>query len=135
MKKICGFLTVIALLALYGCGNTSNVGVHLSDSKRYTSAELNDVVETVKTYFTWNYDNCSLYLIEYNDTYNEDVRDDNMWRYRRSFEPKELTDVLELLISYYDNYDVDKTNTLITETFFIVSLDNGKWEVGNHGRT
>ena len=46
-----------------------------------------------------------------------------------------LTDVLELSVAYYDNREADNSNNLITETFYLVTLDNGKWEVGDHGKT
>ncbi|MBR1482563.1 MAG: hypothetical protein IJ598_06305 [Ruminococcus sp.] len=89
----------------------------------------------MKSFFSQNYEDSTLYLIEYNDEHNEKVREDNLWRFRRSFEPKSLTDVLELSVSYYENHEADNSNNLITETFYLVRLDNGKWEVGDHGRT
>lgn len=135
MKKIFSSLFVFVLLFLSGCGNVSDVSVHLTNSQRYTNAELKDAVEAVKSFFSQNYEDSTLYLIEYNDEHNEKVREDNLWRFRRSFEPKSLTDVLELSVSYYENHEADNSNNLITETFYLVRLDNGKWEVGDHGRT
>lgn len=134
MKKIV-FLFILVLFVIPGCGNTSDVGVHLTNSQRYTNAELKDAVEAVKSFFSQNYEDSTLYLIEYNDEHNEKVREDNWWKFRRSFEPKSLTDVLELSVSYYENREADNSNNLISETFYLVRLDNGKWEIGDHGRT
>ena len=114
---------------------TTLVGVHLTDSQRYSETELNNVVEAAKSFFAINYDDCTLFTIEYNDAHNEQAREDNLWKFRRSFEPKLLQDVLELSVTYYDNQDSDNTNSLITETYYMVTLDNGNWEVGDHGRT
>ena len=135
MKKTVSLLIIFVLLLIPGCGNASDVGVHLTNSQRYTNAELKGAVEAVKSFFSQNYENSTLYLIEYNDAHNEKVREDNRWRFRRSFEPKSLTDILELSVSYYDNREADHTDNLITQTFYLVTLDNGKWEVGDHGRT
>ena len=135
MKKIASLLFIFALSLVSGCRNTSDVGVHLTNSQRYTNAELKDAVEAVKSFFSQNYEDSTLYLIEYNDEHNEKVREDNWWKFRRSFEPKSLTDVLELSVSYYENREADNSNNLITETFYLVTLDNGKWEIGDHGRT
>ena len=124
MKKFIAAFLIILVLTLSGCGEASDVGVHLTDSQRYSETELNNVVEAAKSFFA-----------NYNDEHNEQVRDDNLWRFRRSFEPKLLQDVLELSVTYYDNQDSDNTNSLITETYYMVTLDNGNWEVGDHGRT
>ena len=135
MKKLIAALLTILTLTLNGCGDISDVGVHLTDSQRYSETELNNVAEAAKSFFAMNYDDCTLCTIEYNDAHNEQVREDNLWEFRCSFEPKSLTDVLELSVTYYDNQDSDNTNSLITETYYMVTLDNGNWEVGDHGRT
>ena len=135
MKKFIAAFLIILVLTLSGCGEASDVGVHLTDSQRYSETELNNVVEAAKSFFAKNFDDCTLYTIDYNDEHNEQVRDDNLWRFRRSFEPKLLPDVLELSVTYYDNQDSDNTKTLITETYYMITLDNGNWEVGDHGRT
>ena len=135
MKNLIAALLTILTLMLSSCGDISDVGVHLTDSQRYSETELNNVAEAAKSFFAINYDDCTLYTIEYNDAHNEQVREDNLWKFRRSFEPKSLTDVLELSVTYYDNQDSDNTNSLITETYYMVTLDNGNWEVGDHGRT
>ena len=115
MKKFIAAFLIILVLTLSGCGEASDVGVHLTDSQRYSETELNNVVEAAKSFFAKNFDDCTLYTIDYNDEHNEQVRDDNLWRFRRSFEPKLLQDVLELSVTYYDNQDSDNTNSLITE--------------------
>ena len=109
MKKFIAAFLIILVLTLSGCGEASDVGVHLTDSQRYSETELNNVVEAAKSFFAKNFDDCTLYTIDYNDEHNEQVRDDNLWRFRRSFEPKLLPDVLELSVTYYDNQDSDNT--------------------------
>ena len=116
MKKLIAALLTILPLMLSSCGDISDA-------------------EAAKSFFAMNYDDCTLCTIEYNDAHNEQVREDNLWEFRCSFEPKSLTDVLELSVTYYDNQDSDNTNSLITETYYMVTLDNGNWEVGDHGRT
>ena len=134
MKKLIAALLTILTLMLSSCGDVSDVSVLFTDSQRYSETELNNVAEAAKSFFAMNYDDCTLCTIEYNDAHNEQVREDNLWRFRRSFEPKSLTDVLELSVTYYDNRDSDNRKSLITETYYMVTLDNGNWEVGDHGR-
>ena len=45
MKKFIAAFLIILVLTLSGCGEASDVGVHLTDSQRYSETELNNVVE------------------------------------------------------------------------------------------
>ena len=96
MKKFIAAFLIILVLTLSGCGEASDVGVHLTDSQRYSETELNNVVEAAKSFFAKNFDDS---------------------------------------VTYYENQDSDNTHRLITDTYYMVTLDNGNWEVGDHGRT
>lgn len=135
MKKVITLVLMILLsLSICGCGDVSDFGVDITSSERYSQDEINSAVDSVKNYFWKEFDGCTLYAIGYNDSESESVREDNIYRYQRSFEPKTVTDALELQVTYYEGQNSDKTRPLVTETFTMVKLDNGGWEVGGHGR-
>ena len=56
MKKFIAAFLIILVLTLSGCGEASDVGVHLTDSQRYSETELNNVVEAAKSFFAKNFD-------------------------------------------------------------------------------
>jgi len=65
-KLLCAGLAVLLALSLVGCGRiSSSMEITCDTSKFYTSADIHDAMDTVKTHFRRHFDGCTMTAIGY----------------------------------------------------------------------
>ena len=66
-RMITGILAVLLAVSLCGCGNTKAAKVTLADSEVFTEEEIQAAVACVESYFRWNYHDCTLLNLNYEE--------------------------------------------------------------------
>lgn len=130
-KPVLCFILAFIILTFCSCGDTSNAKVYLVPSEHYSEEKLNEISEIIKSYFVKGFDDCSLLSLDYDESLTEELREKNTWLYRRTFEPKSVTDsmVWRMTYSCLDSDHAEEKTVEVT----LVQLDGKEWIVADVG--
>lgn len=134
MKKLLSVLLLcLLLLSLTACGggDVGEVNVKKVFSQMYTSAEINDGVNTVLDYFEKEFKGCSLKELSYiGDEENSDYLD---------FATRNGADEVLVFLSTFDvdesggDGSLNPNSTYKNWKWILVRTNGGKWEHVDHG--
>ena len=133
MKKIlCLALTALLVLSLTGCGQiSSSMEITCDTSQVYTTADIHDAMDVVKTYFRREFNGCTLTEIGYAG--DEKRKEMEGWA-----DQYDADEAIVVVSAFETNSRGGDGSMAANETYrnykwILVRNSNGEWEHKTHG--
>ena len=131
-KLLCAGLAVLLALSLVGCGRiSSSMEITCDTSQFYTSADIHDAMDTVKTHFRRHFDGCTMTAIGYIG--------DEQRKYVESFAAQYGVDEAIVLVSDFEvgssggDGALNPNETYRNYRWILLREKDGSWSHADHG--
>ena len=131
-KLLCAGLAVLLALSLVGCGRkSSSMEITCDTSQFYTSADIHDAMDTVKTHFRRHFDGCTMTAIGYIG--------DEQREYVEGFAAQNGVDEAIVLVSDFEvgssggDGALNPNETYRNYRWILLRDKDGSWSHADHG--
>ena len=131
-KLLCAGLAVLLALSLVGCGRiSSSMEITCDTSQIYTTADIHDAMDTVKTHFRRHFDGCTMTAIGY-------IGDDQR-EYVEGFAAQYGVDEAIVLVSDFEvgssggDGALNPNETYRNYRWILLREKDGSWSHADHG--